>query len=227
MKNKVLNSLVLLFVVATLNSCNTKKAEPVAVVIDKEQIKKEIQAKENDYAALYNAGEVKDIGYYADDATTFYQNRAPLVGKTAIIEFLKSDLSSNSNKISFTTNEVFVSNDGNQVVEVGSYAVVDSTNTAINTGNYMSLFVKRDGKYVCLRVSDTGTGIPDKIRDNIFDPFFTTKGPEKGTGLGLAIIYGIVREHKGVITVTSLLGRGTTFKVYLPAMESGFFAELS
>jgi PAS domain S-box-containing protein len=83
------------------------------------------------------------------------------------------------------------------------------------------------GKYVCLRVSDTGTGIPDKIRDNIFDPFFTTKGPEKGTGLGLAIIYGIVREHKGVITVTSLLGRGTTFKVYLPAMESGFFAELS
>ncbi len=83
------------------------------------------------------------------------------------------------------------------------------------------------GKYVCLRVSDTGSGIPDEIRDNIFDPFFTTKGPGKGTGLGLAIIYGIVREHNGVITVASLLGRGTEFNVYLPAMESGFFAELS
>lgn len=83
------------------------------------------------------------------------------------------------------------------------------------------------GKYVCLKVTDTGSGIPDEIRDRIFDPFFTTKGPEKGTGLGLAIIYGIVREHNGVITVTSLLGRGTTFEVYLPAIEPGVFAELS
>jgi PAS domain S-box-containing protein len=83
------------------------------------------------------------------------------------------------------------------------------------------------GKYLCLKVTDTGSGIPDEIRDRIFDPFFTTKGPEKGTGLGLAIIYGIVREHNGIITVTSLLGMGTTFRVYLPAIESGAFAELS
>ena len=131
--------------------CNAKKAETAAVVVDKEQIKKEIQAKENAFAALYNTGEVKDIGYYADDATTFFQNRAPLIGKKAIVEFLKSDLNANSNKISFTTNEVFVSNDGVQVVEIGYYKVVDSTNTAINTGNYMSLFEKRDGNYVSVR----------------------------------------------------------------------------
>jgi PAS domain S-box-containing protein len=83
------------------------------------------------------------------------------------------------------------------------------------------------GNYVCLKVKDTGSGIPDEIRDRIFDPFFTTKGPEKGTGLGLAIIYGIVKEHNGVITVTSSLGRGTTFEVYLPTIEPGFFAELN
>jgi ketosteroid isomerase-like protein len=132
--------------------CNAKKEESATpVAVDKEQVKKDIQAKENDFAALYNAAEMKDIGYYADDATSFYQNRPPLVGKPAIVEFLKSDLNANSNKISFQTNDVFVSNDGNQVVEVGSFKVVDSANTAINTGNYMSLFEKRDGKYVSVR----------------------------------------------------------------------------
>ena len=123
----------------------------MALVIDKEQIKKEIQAKENEFAAVYNSGEVKNIGYYADDATTFYQNAKPLVGKKAIVDFLTADMESNTNKISFTTNEVFVCSDGNQVVEVGYFTVVDSTNTTINTGNYMSLFEKRDGKYVCVR----------------------------------------------------------------------------
>lgn len=151
MKNKFIKGVLFSCLMLLLISCNTKKAEPVAVVIDKEQIKKEIQARENEFAEVYNSGELKDIGYYADDATTFYQNRAPLVGKDSIVAFLKSDLNSNSNKISFTTNEVFVANDGDQVLEIGYYEVVDSTNTAINTGNYMSLFVKRDGRYVCLR----------------------------------------------------------------------------
>ena len=149
MKNKVAKGVLLLCSISFIMACNTKKAEPVA--IDKEQIKKEIQAKEDEFAATYNAGEMKNIGYYAEDATTFYQNKAPLVGREAIVEFLRTDLASNTNKISFTTNEVFVSSDGILVVEVGSYKVVDSTNTAINTGNYMSLFEKRNGNYYCLR----------------------------------------------------------------------------
>ena len=105
---------------------------------------------------MYNAGELKDIGYYADDATTFYQNKAPLTGKEAIIDFLKSNLDSNSNRISFKTKEVFPSNDGNQVVEIGYYTVVDSENNAINTGNYMVLFEKRNGKYVSVREMSGG-----------------------------------------------------------------------
>ena len=119
--------------------------------MDKEQIKKDIQAREDEFAALYNSGEFKDIGYYADDAISYYQNRAPIVGKEAIKEFLKSDVASNSNKISFKTKEVFVSNDGNQVVEFGYFTLVDSTGTSLNSGNYMSLFEKRNGKYACLR----------------------------------------------------------------------------
>ena len=151
MKNKITNGLVFLFLMLLTIACNTKKTEPVAVVVSKEQIKKEIQAKENEFAEIYNSGELKNIGYYADDAVTFYQNMPPLKGKEARLEFLESDILSNTNIISFTTNEVFVSNDGIQVVEVGHYQVKDSMNTIINTGNYMSLFEKRDGKYVCLR----------------------------------------------------------------------------
>jgi ketosteroid isomerase-like protein len=153
MKTKILNGVILLCLMSLLFACKTKNSEPVAAVIDKEQIKKEIQAKENEFAETYNSGIAKSIGYYADDAITFTQNRAPLVGKAAIVEYLMADLNSatKSNKISFTTNEVFVSNDGNQVVEIGYYKVVDSTNTAVNTGNYMVLFEKRNGKYVCVR----------------------------------------------------------------------------
>jgi ketosteroid isomerase-like protein len=152
MKNTVTKGLLFLFLVSSIISCNTKKAEPAAA-IDKEKIKKEIQAKEDEFAATYNAGEKKTIGYYAEDAITFAQDSPPLVGKAAIINYLMAHIDSLSrdNKISYKTNEVFVSCDGDQVLEIGSYKVVDSKNTTVNTGNYMSLFVKRDGKYVSLR----------------------------------------------------------------------------
>jgi len=73
------------------------------------------------------------------------------------VEYLKSGLTSynRSNKLSFTTKEIYVSNEGNQVLEIGYYKVVDSTNTAVNTGHYMSLFVKKDGQYSCLRDMST------------------------------------------------------------------------
>ena len=145
-------------------ACNEKKEEqPVAVAsttvtVDKEQIKKEIQAKEDSFAEVYNSGQLKEIGYYADDATSFFQNREPLVGKEAIVNFLKSDVGSNPNKISFKTNEVFVSNDGNLVVEVGAFLVIDSLDAPINRGNYMSVFEKRNGKYVAVRDMSASDG---------------------------------------------------------------------
>jgi len=68
----------------------------------------------------------------------------------------------------------------------------------------------------CLKVGDTGTGMPAHVRERIFEPFFTTKGPTKGTGLGLAVVYGIVASHDGCIDVDSTVGHGSTFRVCLP-----------
>jgi len=74
----------------------------------------------------------------------------------------------------------------------------------------------RPGRFVCLRVSDTGGGMGADVLKHLFEPFFTTKEVGKGPGLGLASAYGIVHQHKGWINVESVVGHGATFRIYLP-----------
>lgn len=97
----------------------------------------------------------------------------------------------------------------------GGRIMIETVNLVLERGLFEGPTVVAPGDYVLLAVSDTGTGIPAELKDRIFEPFFTTKAGT-GNGLGLATAYGIVKQAGGHISVYSEVGRGTTFKVYLP-----------
>ena len=114
--------------------------------------------------------------------------------------------------INLCTNANHAMPDGG-ILEINLQDVMFDKNTA---PQYPGLNPER---YVNLTVSDTGHGISQEDIDRIFDPYFTTKEVGKGTGMGLAVIHGIVKDHNGVITVKSELGKGTTFSIFFPAVE--------
>ncbi|MCL4435147.1 MAG: ATP-binding protein [Thaumarchaeota archaeon] len=134
---------------------------------------------------------------------------------------------------SITDNLWATSGDASQLHQVLMNLCVNARDAMPNGGileiSAKNIFIDEDfahanieakvGPYITISVSDTGTGIPPEVMDRIFEPFFTTKQLGKGTGLGLSTALGIVKSHGGFINVYSEVGKGSTFKVYLPAVQ--------
>jgi len=110
-------------------------------------------------------------------------------------------------------------NAGHTMREKGGLLAIDLEITELKEKLISDQIKLAAGVYVQLSVSDTGQGIPAEILDRIFDPFFTTKELGEGTGMGLSVVHGIVKSYNGAIYVYSEGGTGTTFKIFLPAIE--------
>ena len=93
---------------------------------------------------------------------------------------------------------------------------------AMPKGGTLTLATRNSrGREVVVKISDTGVGIPKEMLSQIFEPFYTTKNAGSGVGLGLSVVQGIVRDHQGAIKVGSVVGRGASFTIRLPAYKPG------
>lgn len=106
-----------------------------------------------------------------------------------------------------------------EAIEGKGKITISAENLTIDEKNSINYPLLDKGKYVKLSVSDTGVGIDEENLSKIFDPYFSTKQKETGSGLGLYVTYGIIKAHNGHVDVSSKVGEGTTFDVYIPAFE--------
>jgi PAS domain S-box-containing protein len=101
----------------------------------------------------------------------------------------------------------------------GGQLIIETSAEEFDEAKAAQMVQAQPGSFVRVTVADTGSGIPPEILPRIFEPFFTTKDVGKGSGLGLAMVFGIIQQHRGWISVYSEIGRGTTFRIYLPRLN--------
>jgi ketosteroid isomerase-like protein len=142
-------------------ACNQQKE---IKTIDKELIKAEIQAIEDQFAATYNSRNLDSLTYYADSAISYFSGERPIVGKAAIHEHIANELKNfpAGAKLSFETIEIYVADDGNNVAEIGQYKLTDSTGIPMSRGHYFSFFAKKNGKFVCTRDMTNSTPLDNE-----------------------------------------------------------------
>ena len=154
---------------------------------------------------------------------------------TTVTNTLKIIKSAVGENIQITTNldpELYVVRADNQQIERIIINMAINARDAMPEGGTLDIqtsnivFTSKDttanpsvfaGTYVCLAITDSGSGMTDDVKNHIFEPFFTTKGRSKGTGLGLASTYATIQRYNGWINTYSEIGEGTTFKIYIPA----------
>lgn len=156
------------------------------------------------------------------------------------IKFLKSTIPSTIEILDNIKETGFVNADPTQIEQVimnlGSNAAhamgngpgvleISLENVNIGSGHEDRFRVSAEGKYVSLKVKDTGGGISPQAISRVFDPYFTTKKEGVGTGMGLAVVHGIIENHKAAIWVDSELGKGSSFQMLFPAVEAGLIEE--
>lgn len=158
-----LTAFLLLLCFATACSPEKEPEKPEIIVPDLEAVKAEIQEIENNFAAAFNTRNADAITYYAEDAISYFAGQDPIVGIDAILGHIAEELEEfpEGATISFETKEVYVTDSGENVAEIGSHTLVDSTGAVIQSGHYFSFFAKRDGKYVCTRDMANSVGIQE------------------------------------------------------------------
>ena len=145
----------LAFAALIVSSCATTEKEEV---LDMEQVKAEIQAMEDAYAAGEKAKDADAVvAYYSDDAISYSRNEQPLSGKAAIRDSMANNIAKDTTGNYNVYKVVDLFAEGNTVVEIGSWTEFDSSGNEQENGNYMSFFQKRDGKYICVRDMSTTT----------------------------------------------------------------------
>ena len=158
----------------------------------------------NDIARRMHAMIVRIIGEDIDLKTMLVSRNLPVLIDQSQIEQVLLNLVTNAR----------------DAMPEGGYLVIQTEEINVDKDYAAVHFFETLGEYAVLTVSDTGIGMDLKTRENIFEPFFTTKEVGKGTGLGLSMVYGIIKQHNGNIKVYSDVGKGATFRIYLPLAQT-------